>query len=191
MMSAMGDNRGMRRVVVIGSSGSGKTTVARHIARALDLPRLELDSVVHQPGWAQLPQDEFTDRVTQFVSGRGWVIDGNYTSLGVRDSIWPRVDTVVWLDLPRWVIMPRVIMRTLRRVITQEELWNQNREPWTNLYSLDPYKNIIVWAWTRHRHVRAKFESDEDRGAWDHATVHRLRSPTEVARFLATLPPGP
>lgn len=183
----MGESWVVRRIVVVGSSGSGKTRMAKRIADTLDLPRLELDSVVHQPGWVPLAQDKFTDQVNRFVSGHEWVVDGNYTSLGARESIWPRVDTVVWLDLPRWVIMPRVIIRTLRRVITREELWNQNREPWTNLYSLDPYRNIIVWAWTRHRHVQEKYETDLTRGAWDHATVHRLRSAAEVREFLAFL----
>lgn len=177
----------MRRIVVVGSSGSGKTTVAAAIADILGLPHLELDSVMHRGGWDSARGPEFSSEVAVLAQGDRWVIDGNYTSHGTREAVWPRADTVVWLDLPRWRIMPRVILRTLRRVVTREVLWGGVREPWTNLYSLDPYRNIIVWAWTRHRHGREKYEGDLLAGAWDHATVHRLRSPSQVKGFLASL----
>lgn len=181
----------VRRVVVVGSSGSGKTTVAEQIAKALDLPRLEMDSVMHRRGWDSAAGPQFRNEVADFAKRDAWVIDGNYTSQGVREIVWPRADTVVWLDLPRWRVMIRVVFRTLRRVITRERLWGGLTEPWTNLYSLDPYQNIIVWSWTRHRHVREKYQTDLARGAWDHAAVHRLRSPAEVKEFLASLRPVP
>ncbi len=113
-----------------------------------------------------------------------WVIDGNYTSLGTRDFVWPRADAFVWLDLPRSVVMRRVVLRTLRRVLTREELWNGNREPWTNLYSRDPRRNIIVWAWSRFDAVRARYEESLQDGTWSHAAVYRLRSPQDVAAFI-------
>ncbi|MFV1962774.1 MAG: adenylate kinase [Acidimicrobiia bacterium] len=175
----------MERVVVIGSTGSGKTTVASRLASALNLPQLELDSVNHQPGWAQLPHDQFQDAVAAFVTKERWVVDGNYTSHGMKEVLWPLADTFVWLDMPRRVIMRRVVFRTIRRVATREELWNGNREPWTNFYHRDPERNIIVWAWTRYDHVRDKYEQCMYDGTWSHASVHHLRSPVGVGRFLS------
>ena len=166
----------MERLSVIGSSGSGKTTVARSLGSWLGVPVLELDSVFHLPGWEQRPDQEFQAIVGEFVARDCWVVDGNYTSHGVADLVWPRADTIVWLDPPKRVVMRRVIGRTLRRVATREELWNGNREPWTNLYSRDPYKNIIVWAWSRFDMVRERYERFSTDGTWAHAEVVRVRT---------------
>jgi len=183
-----GDNCPMRRISVVGSSSSGKTTTARAVANRLGVPHLELDSLFHQPGWTQKPDPEFRAEVAEFVQRDGWVVDGNYTSHGVAQLVWPQADTVVWLDPPRRTVMGRVIRRTLRRVTTRQELWNGNREPLTNLYSPDPSKNIIVWAWTRFASTRAKYERMLDAGTWAHLDVVRLGSRADVRRFLATLP---
>jgi adenylate kinase family enzyme len=125
--------------------------------------------------------------VADFVVGDHWVVDGNYTSLGVSDHVWPRADTLIWLDLPRGVVMGQVVRRTLRRVVTREQLWHGNREPWSNLFDPRPERNIIVWAWTRQRHVREKYEQRLLDGSWDHLDVARLRSRGEVSGFLEGL----
>lgn len=177
----------MNRVVVVGSSGSGKTTVSRALADALDLPHLELDSVFHRGGWSSTPDDEFRARAAEFTARPGWVVDGNYTSHGMRETVWPHADTFVWLDLPKRTIMRRVVSRTLRRVITREELWDGVTEPWTNLYSLDPEDNIIVWAWTRFDHIRKKYEAATADGSWDHANVHRLTGSRSVRSFVQSV----
>ncbi|HIE22010.1 MAG TPA: hypothetical protein EYP73_05370 [Acidimicrobiia bacterium] len=168
----------------MGSAGSGKTRVSKRLAEALGLPRLELDAVYHQPGWEPCDPEEFTDRVRAFVAQDAWVVDGNYTSHGSTEVVWPRADTIVWLDLPRRVIMRRVVLRTLRRVITRQELWNTNREPWANLYAWDPEKNIIRWAWTRFRQTRDKYERHLAAGTWDHARMVRLRTARQVWEFV-------
>jgi len=98
--------------------------------------------------------------------------------------VWPRADTVVWVDPPKRVVMSRVVRRTLHRVLTREELWNGNREPWTNLYSRDPYENIIVWAWTRYATVRERYQAMLHDGTWARLDVVRLGSRAEVRRFL-------
>jgi hypothetical protein len=86
----------------------------------------------------------------------------------------------VWLDLPRLTTTWQVIRRTLRRALTREELWNGNREPLTNFYSLDPEKNVILWSWTRHRATRKKYERHLADGTWAHAEVIRLRTADDV-----------
>lgn len=177
----------MHRVVVVGSSGSGKTFLSRQLARLLDLPLLELDSIVHRGGWSNTPDDRFMDEIEGFTTAPGWVVDGNYTSHGTREVLWPKADTFVWLDPPKRTVMRRVLGRTLRRVVTREELWEGVREPWTNLYSLDPYRNIIVWAWTRFEHTRSKLETAMTDGTWGNAQVHRLRTGEEVDRFLRSV----
>jgi adenylate kinase family enzyme len=90
---------GMRRVSVTGAMGSGKTTFGRRLARVLGVPFLDLDSIFHQPGGTELPQDEFQARVSKVISGDGWVVDGNYGA--VRDLVSAAADTVVFLDPSR------------------------------------------------------------------------------------------
>ena len=181
----------MKRISVIGSSGSGKSTVARALAKALALPLLELDSLFHLPGWRQKDDVAFRAEVAAIVEREQWVIDGNYTSHGVAQLVWPRADSVVWLDPPRATVMRRVVRRTLRRVLTREELWNGNHEPWTNLYSPRPEKNIILWAWTRHAHTRRKYETMLRDGTWAHLSVIRLRTADDVRALLDNVAPRP
>ncbi len=176
----------MERIVVVGSSGSGKTTFARRLATALGVPHLEMDSVFHRHGLADEAHDEFLPTLDEFTDAARWVVDGNYTSHGTRDVVWPKADTFVWLDLPRRTAMSRVVRRTLRRVLTREEIWPGVREPFSNLYRLDPLRNIVVWTWTRHAHVREKYEQALTDGSWEHATVHRLRSEAEVKAYLGS-----
>jgi len=167
---------------VVGNSGSGKTTFARELAGALAIPHLELDSVFHQPGWQPLDRQVFRQRVTAFTSGPCWVVDGNYGA--VRDIVWGRADTVVWLDPPRHRVMRQVIWRTLRRTATRAELWNGNREPWSNLVTFKPEESIIAWAWTRHRVYRQRYLTAQDDPANGHLAFVRLRTPREVAALI-------
>ena len=115
------------------------------------------------------------------------MVDGNYNSLGVADLVWPFADTLVWLDLPRRVVMRQVISRTIRRVSTGEELWNGNRERWSNLVHPRPDRNIILWAWTRQAHYKRSYERRLGNGSWSHLDVIRLGNGGEVRSFLAHL----
>jgi len=170
------------RVSVVGNSGSGKTTVAAAIGAAMGAPHLELDAVFHQPGWAPLDREEFRRRVAEFVAAPRWVADGNYSA--VRDLVWARADTVVWLDPPRHRVMRRIIWRSLSRAALRAELWNGNRERWANLVRMDPQESVIAWAWTRHHVYRQRYEQAMADPANAHLTFIRLRSPREVAALL-------
>src|SRR5258707_9298493 len=87
------------RVVVFGTSGSGKTTPARRLAAALDLPCVELDAINWQPGWRSLSAidpDRFVGRVDAATAAENWGADGNYAK--VRELLWSRATHLVWLD---------------------------------------------------------------------------------------------
>jgi adenylate kinase family enzyme len=175
----------VRRVSVVGVSGSGKTTLARLLADRLEVPMLELDSVFHQPGWAPLPVEQFHQRVNAFVTAsEGWVVDGNYQSKGVQEVVWRYADTVLWLDPSRSRVMRHVIGRTLRRVITREELWNGNRESLRDVCSLDPQRSVIAWAWTRYHSTRRHYADAAAAPPAPGLTFHRVTSRSQLPALL-------
>jgi adenylate kinase family enzyme len=173
----------VRRVSVVGTSGSGKSTLARELAAILGVPYLELDAVHHEPCWEPLPTEEFRWAVAAKAAGDGWVIDGNYGR--VRDLVWARADTVVWLDLPKGAVMRQLVWRTLRRVAGREELWNGNRERWRNFFSWDPEQSVISWAWHKHAADHAKYAAAAIDPANAHLRFVRLASRRDADRFLA------
>ena len=174
----------LRRVRVVGTSGSGKTTFAARLAARLDVPHLELDEVFWDAGWTKRDPDEARALIRQFVSAadRGWVTDGNWTDSTA--GLLTDTDAYVWLDYPRRTVMSRVIRRTLGRGLRRTELWHGNRENLRNLLNLDPDQNVVLWAWTSHAHNRARYSA---LAAEPSIPVIRLRSPRDAQRWLTAV----
>lgn len=175
--------------MVVGCTGSGKTTLAVELARVLDAVHVELDAIYHQPNWMPLDDDEFRHRVSEATAAPRWVVDGNYSV--VRETVWQKADTVVWFDLPYATVMSRAIRRTVRRTVTRQELWNGNREPLSNLWSLKPETSIIAWASTRHKVYRQRYSAAEQDPRWDHLQFIRLRSQADADALVADLTSAP
>ena len=172
-----------RRIAVVGASCSGKSTLARALAERLGVPHVELDSLVHGPGWTETTDAELRAGLAPFLEGQGgWVIDGNYErKLG--DAVLERADAVVWLDLPLATILRRLWRRTSRRIRTREELWNGNRESWRNAFV--GRDSLFAWTIRAHRRLRRRMPGRLARPALRHLTVAHLRSPAEMSRWLA------
>jgi adenylate kinase family enzyme len=167
----------VRRVAILASaSGNGKTTLCRELARRLGVPFHELDALHHGPGWTEATADVLRTRVEPLVAEDEWVIDGAYRGK-LGDLVLERADLVVWLDLPLRVWLPRLLRRTVRRVVRREELWNGNRETLRNvLFSRD---SLVLYALRAHFRNRRKYPAELAR-----YSVVRLRSPREVERWL-------
>ena len=172
-----------RRIVVIGTSGSGKTTTASQIAQRLEIPHVELDALHWEPNWTPAPLDVFRERTAQALSGDAWVVDGNYSK--VRDIVWSRADTVVWLDYALPVIMWQLVQRTLRRSLAQEELWGGNRE--SLRMALFSRESILLWALQTYRRRRREYPILLDEPEHAHLIVVRLRSPRDTHAWLSGL----
>jgi adenylate kinase family enzyme len=104
----------MQRVLVMGSSGSGKSTFAMRLAEITSLPMVSLDALYWQPGWQPSDPDRFSDRVQQALAAGRWIVDGNYVSSGAGALRRSLADTVIWFDLPRHVCISGVINRIAR-----------------------------------------------------------------------------
>jgi adenylate kinase family enzyme len=139
---------------VAGTSGSGKTTLARRIAAQLAAPHIEIDALFHGPNWT--PRPTFMQEVEDFSARRAWVTEWQYDS--ARPVLADRTDLMVWLDLPRPLVMSRVIRRTVRRHLRGERLWHGNREAplWTVFHDRE---HIIRWAWATHHQTHDRIHA--------------------------------
>ncbi len=173
-----------RRIACIGSTTSGKTTLATRLAELLDLTAVDLDGLAWEPGWREAHVDIFRDRIRHALASDAWVTSGNYIG-DAQDLIWTRADTVVFLDMSIPLLVRRVLTRSWgRRGVV---LWGTNTEkfwPHLKVWSRD---SLIYFAITTTRRRRRQFEAWQSDPRWSHIRFHRLRSPAEVARFLDTV----
>ena len=102
----------------------------------------------------------------------------------MRELVWDRADTVVWLDLPRRVVMRRITWRTVSRTVTRRRLWNGNRERVRNLLSTDPERSVILWSWTRHAEYRRQYAAAMRDPRWSHLRFVRVSSTRAARRFV-------
>ena len=117
----------MQRIVIFGTTGSGKSWLAERLAARHGLRVVELDALFWGADWQPVPVELFRYRVECEIREGGWVVAGNYCS-GAR-PVWEAADTLVWLDLPLPLVMARLLRRTARRIVTREDLWGTgNRE---------------------------------------------------------------
>ncbi|HSK93841.1 MAG TPA: adenylate kinase [Candidatus Angelobacter sp.] len=170
----------MQRINVVGTSCSGKTTLARSLAARLGLPHVELDALFWGPDWTPVEPFTFRQRVERAASGDAWVIDGGYSP--VRSITWRRAETVVWLDYPMPLVLGRWMRRTVRRIRSGEEFWpgSGNRESVRNALRRD---GLLWWILRTHRSRRRRLA--ETLAARPDLQVVRLRSPREAERWLA------
>jgi adenylate kinase family enzyme len=169
----------VRRVAIVSTcSGHGKTTLGRQIASILDVQFVELDALVHGPNWTETPDAELVRILEPILATDGWVIDGNY-SAKFGNLVLDHADTVVWLDLPIHVWLPRLVRRTIRRLVSREELWNGNRESLKG--AIVGKDALIPFAFRMHRLRRRTYPARM--AAFP--TV-RLRTPAEVDAFVSS-----
>jgi hypothetical protein len=167
-----------RRVAIIASaSANGKTTLGRALASRLDVPFVELDSLVHGPGWTEIADDALRAALEPTLGLDGWVIDGTYQRK-IGDLVLGAADLVVWLDLPLRVWLVRLVRRTWRRMRGRERLWNDNRE--TLRGAIGGWDSLFVFALRTHFRRRRVWPRELEA-----FPVLRLRSTAEVSRFLA------
>jgi len=181
-----------RRLVVVGTTGAGKSTLAKRLSETLGLNFVELDALYWEPGWRAASVADFRARVVEATAGDDWVVAGNYRQ--VRDIIWPLADTVVWLDYSLPLLFARLTRRTLRRAITREVLWNGNREDFWPHLKLWSEESLYHWLFKTYRQRRRELPILFSRPECAHLTVIRLASPrgTEdwLARMVAPRRPG-
>ena len=173
----------LKRVVVVGTSCSGKTTFAKELARKLNKKHVELDAINWLPGWTPRHDDDFKELVEKAISEDEWIVDGNYSR--VRDLVWGRATTLIWLNYSFPIVMYRALSRTLRRAVNKQILYSGNRESLRMAFLTKD--SILLWVlktYHRRRRQYTKMLFADPRSTLD---VVVLGSPREAKRFLSEL----
>lgn len=175
-----------QRIVVVGNTACGKSTLAARLAARYDLVHLELDAFAHGPAWQLTSPEHFRAAIEARMGRRGWVCDGNYLSRTV-DWLWPGADTLIWLDLPLWRTIPRLVARSLRRILTRQQLWNGNREGWSALIGRH---SLIAFALSPQRRKAEQMPALLATARSTGATTVRLTGPRQIHRWWQALSPA-
>jgi adenylate kinase family enzyme len=172
----------VKRIAVAGIAGAGKSTTAQRLSELVGVPYYELDGFLEGPGWTVLA--DYKERIAEVLATDSWVTDSIFYPPGIDELLLSRADTVVWLDLPRGLIMRRLVRRTLRRGLPPRPvLVNGNTERlWAALLPTSPLRT----AWREHGEYRARLTQALANG---HFEVVHLRSAAEVEAWLAGLVP--
>ncbi|GIF22619.1 adenylate kinase [Paractinoplanes tereljensis] len=158
-------------------SGAGKTTAAGRLADVLGLPFHEMDALAIGPGWATPPT--FVADVERIVREPGWIFD-SWGPPDVRDTMWAAADTVVWLDYPRRVVLPRLLRRSLSRSWHREKIFGGNVELWRDWLSpVHPFWHAVTNFAARRAYLAERTARET------HLRTVHLRTPAEFDTWLA------
>ena len=172
-----------QRISVVGTTGSGKTTVARQISNCLKLPFIELDALYWDKNWTGVSDQIFRERVISATKTEHWVIDGNYSR--IRSLVWERADTVLYLDYSFGRTFWQLFTRTIKRSIQQEELWHGNREDLRrSFFSSD---SIMLWMIKTYARRRKQYAMLMQQPQYVHLYFVQLKTPRMTREWLTSL----
>lgn len=173
------------RLVVIGTTSSGKSTLAEKIAKRFDLRFIELDALHWEPNWQEAPLEVFRERVRAATQAERWIVAGNYSV--VRDLVWTKAEAVIWLDYPFLLVLNQLTRRTFKRWWTQELLWGTNREPFWVHFKLWSKDSLFHWLFATY--WRRKWETPKLLSLPEHRHLKLIhfRHPREAEEWLERL----
>jgi adenylate kinase family enzyme len=176
-------NEALIRVIVIGTTGVGKTTFASQLADVLETSHIELDALFWNPDWVPKEMSEFRHLVREAIAQERWVVDGNYHY--VRDLIWPRATAVIWLNYSFLTIFWRILWRTVSRAVRGTELYAGNRESLRKSFlSRD---SILWWMISTYARRRREYKALRSGNTFPHLAWLEFRRPQQADEFLNSL----
>ena len=174
-----------KRLVIIGTTSSGKSTLADRIAKRFGLNFIELDALHWEPNWQEAPLEVFRERVRMATQAERWIVSGNYHV--VRDLVWTKAEAVIWLDYPFPLVFWQLTRRTFTRWWTQELLWGKNIEPFLVHFKLWSQESLFHWLfktyWRRKRETPQLLSLPEH----GHLQLIHFKHPSEAEAWLERL----
>ena len=175
------------RILIWGNSCAGKSSLAERLSEVLDLPCVDLDALNWLPGWVGLNTTDparLHDRISQATAGDGWLVAGSYTTQS-QATFWPRLQTIIWLDFPMWLLLLRVLRRSWQRWRSGELLWGTNYENfWDQLKVWRGKDSLIWWIVTQHQRKRRRTLDYIVDPTWGHIRFIRFRHVAEMESFV-------
>ncbi len=163
----------MKKVIVIGSGGSGKSTFARELGERTGIEVIHLDQEYWRPNWEKTPVDEWEAKVAAMLERDSWIMDGNFG--GTREMRMRAADTIVFLDLPRLVCLYRILKRTIK-------YYGRSRPDMTPGCNERFDLEFVLWVWNYPNATRDRVLAALK--AFPEKTLIRLRSNSEIKEYL-------
>jgi len=171
-----------RKILIIGTSGCGKTTLGKMLSKRFHLPHIDLDEIHWLPDWIERDKEDFREQVKKVLQENSeWILSGNYSR--VADLTWPSADLIIWLDYPLATLLYRVIKRTIQNVALRRKCCNGNQETLPGLFSR---KSIAWWVLSTYRRRKRTYRTFFEKENNPEKCV-RICSNKELKHFLATL----
>jgi len=167
-------------IVVIGATGSGKTTFSQELGKILGYRVIELDAIHWLPDWQEAGWDDIRSQVDSLTNEPGWVCDGNYRQ--VRKVLWPKADTLIWLNYPFLIVFWRLFKRSLVRVFGKVELWNGNRERFRSLFMSKD--SLFVWLFKSFPRHQKGYPLEFAKPEYQNLQIIRLMNPGQAKDWL-------
>jgi len=174
---------GCKRILIVGRTGSGKTTLARELAAALNVPHIELDSLYFGQDLSTVSISVLRERTSAALESDRWVTDGNKKS--VRDLVWPRADTIIWLDYPLMVSLWRLGKRALWRASVIKERSGKTKGQAGFARQFVSAAKGVLTALKSHMGQRREYPILFAKTENQHLAVVHLQSPRAASLWLA------
>jgi len=151
-----------KKIIIVGNSCSGKTTLCKKLGEQLGLPYFDLDDFHWLPQWVKRPKNEMVAKVqNEILSETQWIVCGNYTRI-MENVTWSEANVIIWLKYSKWLCLWRCLKRSLKLCLTKRAHCNGNYTNFRHAFFTWNHENLFIWIYTQHQIRNAKYES------WQH-----------------------
>ena len=174
----------MKKINVIGTTASGKSTFSKKLSARLNIPYISMDKLFWKSNWTESTNEELFQKLEEALNQDTWVLDGNFSR--TNDIKWKDVDTIIWIDFSFLRTLYQSISRALSRIICQKELWEGtgNKETLSRLFSKD---SIVLWLFKQYGKKKRTYSKLITEDKYNHINFVRLQSPKECEKYLKQL----
>lgn len=167
----------MKKIILIGSGGAGKSTLAKQLGEILNIEVFHLDKLYWQAGWVEPSEDDWEKKVAELLKKDSWVMDGNFG--GTMEMRLKACDTAIFLDLPRTICLYRILKRRLK-------YRNTNRPDMTEGCNEKVDLEFLGWIWNYRKIKKPKVEKILQKFEQEKKII-RFKSPQEVEKFISNV----